>query len=274
MMNNYGTPAAHYITVGKADSKILHFSFFILIAPYGAFFYSLKGTFMNELILIISVVIIYSATVFTYKFFGKSGIYVFNAIITILANIEVLILVKAFGMEQTLGNVLFASTYLMTDILSENEGKKAAHKAVHLGMFAAVTMVVVSQSWFLYTPAESDWVTPALKTVFSVTPRLLFASLLGYIVSQKLDVFLYHKIWSFTEKKTGDKKKFLWLRNNCATLTAQIVNTVLFNVVAFYGVYPTKTLVSIIVSGYLIYVVTSLLDTPFLYLARKLTKKA
>lgn len=228
---------------------------------------------MNEIILILSLFVIYTATVFVYRFFGKSGIYVFSAIITILANIEVLILVKAFGMEQTLGNVLFASTFLMTDILSENEGKKAATKAVSFGIFASVCMVVISQSWFLYTPAESDWVTPALKTVFSVTPRLLFASLLGYIVSQKLDVFLYHKIWAFTEKKTSDKMRFLWLRNNGATLTAQIVNTLIFNIIAFYGMYDTKTLISIIISSYLIYVVTSLLDTPFLYLSRKLTKK-
>lgn len=228
---------------------------------------------MNEIILILSLFVIYTATVFVYRFFGKSGIYVFSAIITILANIEVLILVKAFGMEQTLGNVLFASTFLMTDILSENEGKKAATKAVSFGIFASVCMVVISQSWFLYTPAESDWVTPALKTVFSVTPRLLFASLLGYIVSQKLDVFLYHKIWAFTEKKTGSKKRFLWVRNNGATLTAQIVNTLIFNIIAFYGMYDTRTLISIIISSYLIYIVTSLLDTPFLYLSRKLTKK-
>jgi len=225
---------------------------------------------MNEILLILSLLVVYSTTILTYKFFGKSGIFALTAIITILANIEVLILVRAFGLEQTLGNVLFASTFLMTDILSENEGRRDAHRAVHLGMFAAVVMVVISQSWFLYTPAEGDWVTPALKTVFSVTPRLLFASLLGYIVSQKLDVFLYHKIWAFTEKKTGDKKRFLWLRNNVATLTAQIVNTLIFNLVAFYGVYPAKTLVSIVISSYLIYIVTSLLDTPFLYFARKI----
>lgn len=229
---------------------------------------------MNELILILSLFIVYTATVFVYRFFGKSGIYVFSAIITILANIEVLILVNAFGMEQTLGNVLFASTFLMTDILSENEGKKAATKAVSLGIFASVCMVVISQSWFLYTPAESDWVTPSLKTVFSVTPRLLAASLLGYVVSQKLDVFLYHKIWVFTEKKTSDRKRFLWLRNNAATLISQIVNTLIFNLTAFFGVYPAKTLISIILSSYLIYIVTSLLDTPFLYLSRKLTKRA
>ena len=228
---------------------------------------------MNELILISSLLILFTSVIFVYKFFGKSGIFALNAIITIMANIEVLLLVRAFGMEQTLGNVLFASTFLMTDILSENEGKKEATKAVWLGMLSAVAMVVISQSWFLYTPSGSDWARPHLEAVFSVTPRLLFASLLGYIVSQRLDVFLYHKIWGFTEKKTGDKKRLLWLRNNCATLTAQIVNTLIFNIIAFYGIYDTKTLISIILSSYLIYVVTSLLDTPFLYLTRKLTKR-
>ena len=228
---------------------------------------------MNELILILSLLILFCGVVLVYKFFGKAGIFAATAIITIMANIEVLLLVKAFGLEQTLGNVLFASTFLMTDILSEMEGKKEASRAVHLGMLAAVSMVVISQSWFLYTPASGDWARPHLEAVFSVTPRLLFASLLGYIVSQKLDVFLYHKIWAFTEKKTGDKAKLLWLRNNLATLTAQVVNTLLFNLVAFWGVYPTETLISIVISSYLIYVVTSFLDTPFLYLARKLTKK-
>lgn len=229
---------------------------------------------MNEIILIVSLILLFSAVVLIYKFFGKSGIFAAGAIITIMANIEVLLLVKAFGLEQTLGNVLFASTFLMTDILSENEGKKEANKAVSLGIVASIAMVVISQSWFLYTPAEGDWARPHLEAIFSVTPRLLFASLLGFVVSQKLDVFLYHKIWSLTEKKTGDKTKFLWLRNNGATLTAQIANTLIFNLIAFWGVYEAKTLISIVLSSYLIYVVTSLLDTPFLYITRKLTKKA
>jgi uncharacterized integral membrane protein (TIGR00697 family) len=228
---------------------------------------------MNELILILSVFVIYGGVIFCYRFFGKGGLYGFTVLATLLANIEVLVLVNAFGMEQTLGNVLFASTYLVTDILSENEGKKAAGKAVNLGIFTAVFMVIITQSWFLYTPSENDWVTPALKEVFSVTPRLLAASFIGFAVSQKLDVFLYHKWWAFTEKRFGDKKRFLWLRNNGSTLISQVVNTLLFNLIAFYGVYDTKTLISIVVSSYLIYVVTSLVDTPFVYLARKLKKQ-
>ena len=61
--------------------------------------------------------------------------YCFTAIATITANIEVLIMVDAFGMEQTLGNILFASTFLVTDIISEVDGKKAAQKAVNIGIF-------------------------------------------------------------------------------------------------------------------------------------------
>ena len=73
----------------------------------------------NELLLLGSVVFIFSMAIISYRFFGKSGLYCVSAIATILANIEVLLLINAFGMEQTLGNVLFAVTFLITDILSE-----------------------------------------------------------------------------------------------------------------------------------------------------------
>ena len=78
----------------------------------------------NELLLIGSLIIIYGTVLISYKLFGKTGLYAMTVIATILANIEVLIMIEGFGMEQTLGNVMFASTYLITDILSENEGKE------------------------------------------------------------------------------------------------------------------------------------------------------
>lgn len=228
---------------------------------------------MNELLLIASLVVIYSGVLLAYRFFGKAGLYAFTVIATILANIEVLILVDAFGMEQTLGNVLFASTYLITDILSENESKKSANRAVNIGIFAAVAMVIISQSWFLFQKSANDWVSAPLREVFSATPRLILASLIGYIVSQKLDVVLYHKWWDFSSKRWGDSHRFLWLRNNGSTLISQIINTVLFNSVAFLGMYDTKTFVSILVSSYVIYIFTSLLDTPIVYIARRMKEK-
>lgn len=228
---------------------------------------------MNELLLIGSVIFIFASALLGYRFFGKTGLYCLSAIATILANIEVLILIHAFGMEQTLGNVLFAVTFLITDILSECEGKKEANKAVWIGMFTSLFFLLLSQSWLLYQPSESDWVMDSIRIVFSNTPRMMIASFVVYAVSQMFDVWLYHRWWDFTEKKCGDRRKFLWLRNNGSTLVSQLLNTLLFTLFAFYGTYDWKTLVSVFASSYVIYIVTSLLDTPVVYLARRIHDK-
>lgn len=228
---------------------------------------------MNELLLIGSVPLTFGAALLFYRLFGRGGLYCFSALATVLANIEVLLLVEAFGMEQTLGNVMFASTYLVTDILSENEGRKSANRAVYIGIATSLCMLLFSQYWLLYTPAASDWAMPAFVSLFSVTPRLLLGSFLGYAVSQSFDVWLYHKWWDISTRRTGDSRRFLWLRNNGSTLVSQIVNTVIFTLVAFAGLYPTDVLLSIMASSYVIYICTSLIDTPAVYLARRMKEK-
>jgi hypothetical protein len=226
----------------------------------------------NELLLIISLFVIYGGVILAYKFYGKAGLYCWTVFATVTANIEVLLMVKAFGMEQTLGNVLFASTFLVTDILSEMEGKEAAAKAVNLGVVTSALFILLSQSWLLYTPSSEDWARPSFDVIFSNTPRLLLASLLVYAVSQRFDVWAYHKWWEFTSKKFGDSERFLWLRNNGSTLISQLLNTVLYTFGAFLGMYDMPVLLSICLSTYVIYVVTSLLDTPFIYMAKKIGK--
>ena len=182
-------------------------------------------------------------------------------------------MIKAFGLEQTLGNVLFAVTFLITDILSECEGKKSANKAVIIGIFCSVFFLILSQSWFLYVPSESDWAMPSIRAVFENTPRMIMASLVVYAASQLSDVWLYHKWWAFTEKKFGDKRRFLWLRNNGSTLISQLINSLLFSVLEFAGTYDILTLLSIFGSGYIIFIFTTLLDTPAVYLARLISDK-
>lgn len=227
----------------------------------------------NELLLTGSLIFIFSMTLISYRLFGKTGLYCLSAIATILANIEVLLLIDAFGMEQTLGNVLFAATFLITDILSECEGKKEANKAVWIGMFTSLFFLLLSQSWLLYVPGENDWAMGPIREIFSSTPRMLISSFVVYAVSQMFDVWLYHRWWALTEKKTGDRRRFLWLRNNGSTLVSQLLNSLLFTLAAFYGTYDAGTLLSIFASSYVIYIFTSLLDTPVLYLARKVHER-
>lgn len=227
----------------------------------------------NELLLIVTLLVLYGSVLLWFTLFGTSGLMAFTVFATIAANIEVLILVQAFGMEMTLGNILFASTFLITDILSEIAGKKQAQQAVWIGIAANILFVLVSQSWLLYTPSVNDWVIPSMKDIFSNTPRLMLASLAVYAIVQVFDVWLYHKWWAFTQRLSGDRRAYLWVRNNGSTLLSQLLNAILYTVFAFYGMYDIPTLVSIVLSSYVIFIFTSLLDTPIVYWARLIHEK-
>lgn len=222
----------------------------------------------NEVLLMISLCITFFTVTVLFKIFQEQGLYLWTIVATIAANIEVLIVIDAFGMEMTLGNILFASTFLVTDILSELYGKKAAQTAVYLGIATSVIFIFISQSWLLYLPNKNDFTSPAIRTVFSNTPRLMVVGIAVYVIVQLFDVWAYHKWWDFTSQKFGDRKKFLWLRNNGSTLISQFLNTILFTWGAFAGTYDTPTLISIAISSYIIFIITSIADTPFVYLAR------
>ncbi len=225
---------------------------------------------MNELILVASMLAHFSLILLAYRFFGKAGLYAMAVFCTVSANIEVMILVRAFGLDQTLGNILFACTFVITDILSENHSKKDANKAAKIAVFVTAAFMITTQSWLLYTPAAEDTVMGAVRTLFSNTPRVMLSSLAVCALTQLFDVWLYHRVWDFTSKKFGDSKKFLWLRNNIATLTSQLINAVLFTLGAFAGVYSIPVLISVTASSYVIFAVVALCDTPIVYLARKI----
>ena len=99
-------------------------------------------------------------------------------------------------------------------------------------------------------------------------------SIAVYGIVQMFDVCAYHLIWKRTEKIFGDSQKGLWLRNNGSTLLSQLMNTVLFTFGAFAGVHSFSTLIHICMSSYVIFIFTSILDTPAVYLARHLKQKS
>lgn len=227
----------------------------------------------NELLIILSFIVIYGGVALFYRLFGKGGLLAFSIFATLVANIEVLLLVDAFGLEMTLGNVLFGSTFLITDILSENHSRKDANRAVLISTACSILFIAISQIWLLYTPAANDWASGAFHTIFSNTPRIIIASLVVYLVSQLVDVWLYHKWWEWCKKRFSDNRKGLWIRNNGSTMISQLLNTSLFTFIAFYGVHPLSTLISIFASSYAIFIVTSLIDTPIVYWCRSMREK-
>ena len=154
----------------------------------------------------------------------------------------------------------------MTDILSEKYGKKDASKAVAYSFSVMLLWMLGTQLILWFTPNANDYINDSLKIVFGLVPRITVASLIGFVCSQNLDVFLYHYIWS----RTGDSRAWLWLRNNGSTLTSQLIDTVLFVCIAFWGVYPTGVFLSILITTYVFKAIVALLDTPYIYLARNI----
>lgn len=220
----------------------------------------------NELIFIITVLMYLGSVLLLYKLFGKNGLYAFAVFSTLLGNIAVCKCVDLFGLSTTAGNVLYASTFLVTDILSEKYGKKAATRAVAYSFSIMILWLLGSQLILMFTPNANDYINESLMVVFGLVPRITIASLVGFICSQTIDVNLYHFIW----KKTGDTKAKLWLRNNGSTLISQAIDTVIFTTIAFWGTYPTNVFFSILITTYLFKVIVAVLDTPFIYAARKI----
>ena len=205
----------------------------------------------------------FTCIIFAYRFFGKIGLFAWIPLAAVVANIQVLKLVDLFGITATLGNIVYASSFLVTDILSEIYGKKEAKKAVYLGLFSLVVMTGLMNLALAFAPASDDFSQQSLSTIFGFMPRIAGASLLAYFLSQT------HDVWAFGFWKTRfPATRFLWLRNNASTMVSQFIDSSLFTIIAFSGVYPAGALVEIFWTTYLLKWVVGAADTPFIYLAR------
>mgnify|MGYP000970922590 CR=1 FL=1 len=163
----------------------------------------------NIFLWFLMLVINFSCILFAYRKFGKIGLYIWVPISTILANVQVVILVNLFGLEATLGNILYAGGFLITDILSENYGKKAANTAVKIGFFSLIATTLIMQCAIHFKPLdvpEGLAIFESVKSIFSLLPRLAIASLIAYLISQFHDVWLYEKIREFFLKRKIDQK--------------------------------------------------------------------
>jgi queuosine precursor transporter len=223
----------------------------------------------NTLLGLLFVVVHFGLVLLAYRQFGKTGLMVWIAISTILANIQVLKGIEIIGLQATLGNTLYGSIFFATDILSEKYGKKDATKSVYLGFFSAITLLITMQMALLFVPLQDDFalaVQDAFSLIFGFSTRIVFASLTAYFISQLLDVTIYSKI-----RQWLPADRWLWVRNNGSTMVSQAVDTAIFVSIAFWGM--SYDLMQIMLSTYILKFLIAALDTPFLYLAKRIEPK-
>lgn len=221
---------------------------------------------MNEILLVIEIIVVFSLVLISKKLFGKTGLFAWMAIASIIANLQTAKSVDFFGLNATLGTVMFASTFLTTDILSECYGVKESKKGVYIGLFSVITFLVCTQMMLLFKPNGLDMANSSMHTLFGLTPRICISSVIMYFLANMADVYLFEKL----KKKFNHKK--LWLRNNISTIVCNGLENFLFVMVAFIGVYSFKDVLIIGLTTTIIEVVVALCDTPFLYLAKKIKK--
>ena len=201
-----------------------------------------------------------------YRFFGKTGLYTVIVASVIVANIQVVKTVEIFGLVATLGNVIYGSIFFATDILSEVYGKKTARRGVWFGFIGMALATLWMQLGLKFIPHASDFAQGSLVTVFGLMPRIAAGSITAYLVSQ------HHDIWAFLFWKQKTRGKFLWLRNNASTMVSQAIDSAIFCGIALWGVFDAATWREILLSTYLLKLVVAAIDTPFLYLAKKLSQ--
>lgn len=222
----------------------------------------------------------YSAVIFFAKYFGEAGLYSFIIIAIIAANIQVLKVshFSFFASPVALGTELFAATFLATDILNEIYGKRAAEKGVLVGFFGMVLWTLIVLLTLAFRPVDGDTVHESMEVLFTPAPILLIASFISYLISQLSDVHIFNAL---RKRMAG---RHLWLRNNVSTLISALIDNSVFSALAFFVLprfvfgteyVPIHTLVFTFILGtYVFRFFAAILDTPFMYLAKKILSRS
>lgn len=218
---------------------------------------------MNIVLGIISIIATFSIVVCMEKMFKKEGLYVWISIATITANILVCKSIDILGLTASLGNVMFASIFLATDILSEKYDVKDSRKAVMLAITSQIIFILSTTLAVSYIPSEADLSNESMKTLFSINARVSISSIVMFGASNMLDIYLFEKL----------KKKFpkqLWLRNNVSTIISNCLENYFFVFFAFVGIYDYSTILGIATTTSILEIIIAICDTPFMYIAKKL----
>ncbi|WP_010298362.1 queuosine precursor transporter [Candidatus Odyssella thessalonicensis] len=199
---------------------------------------------------------------------GLQGLYAYNIIATILANIQVL-KASQFSLSPepvALGTITFATIFLVSDIITEHYGKQAAQRSIWLSFSSQIIVTILMVLTLGHAPLPHDSVQSALEILFLPSPRLVLASLISFVISLFIDIQIFNAISNYTNHR------HLWLRTSLSTLVGAFVDNIIFSMLAWVLLAPQpvslQTLIFTYILGtYIARILIALVSTPVLYLS-------
>ena len=182
-----------------------------------------------------------------------------------------------FGSAVTLttGAICYPLTFLITDIIGELWGREKANIAVRWGFVSqliSTAIIIIAR----YLPATDAVMQDSYVTLLGQNWVFVLASLTAYIISQHWDVWVFHNIRDRYIKKHGSTKGGKWIWNNASTCTSQMLDSVIYVVIAFgfgfgwlFDSSMHSVMINMVIGQILVKVVIALLDTPIFYLCTR-----
>lgn len=176
-------------------------------------------------------------------------------------------LVKLGPLVTDAGTLIFPLTYLLSDIITEVYGYKHARRAIWVGFLFNILFLAYGQL-VLNLPSPSYQTNNNMfATIMAADTRIIFASLFSYLIAEPLNSYIMARL------KTLMQGKNMALRFVASTLVAAGVDSFIFGVAAFYAVMNNLNLLILILTMWLIKILTEIVLLPLsVYLTKRIKK--
>ncbi|MBI5644512.1 queuosine precursor transporter [Candidatus Kaiserbacteria bacterium] len=219
---------------------------------------------MNEALIIASAFIDLGVVLVAFVL-GREWLYATIIVNLLLIGLLGAKLVGVFGQATNVGNVFYASVFFATYLILEHDSIDDAIKAVWIGLGSIAFFFVLLNGALLLTsiPETSD-IARLMDQVLALTPRVAIASMIGFTISQYVNIALY----SFWQERVGDAH--WWFRAVSVMMAAQLIDSVIFFSIAFLGMVGTGLVIETMITGYIVKVAVGLVATGFLFASHSL----
>lgn len=157
------------------------------------------------------------------------------------------------------GIVCFPVAYIFNDVLVECYGYSRTRRVIWFGFVCLAVMSLFYWIASILPPAVFWEDQPAFKRFFQFAPRIAMASFIAYLVGSFLNAIVMSRM------KLQTKGRFLWMRTIGSTIVGESADSIVFNFVAFLGVFSLKQIAIIALSGFVLKTLYEVLATPLTY---------